>query len=125
MKRRTKLISLLAVFAASTVVASVPAYGDTPSNFVTISNRDGDAHKVSISEYRKDGTLVHQGDFTIGSRNAHYWVIEWGDAVKVTGPDNFSQSLPATSLPHCYRIDEGANMHSVADNCTAGGTRVW
>jgi hypothetical protein len=125
LKRQTKLISLLVGLAASTVAVSVPASAD-PSNFVLISNRDGDAHVISIAEHTQNGTLVRSETWTIGATRAHYWVINPGDYVNVKGPDGFSESLPATSLPHCYRINEGADMHTVPGNCnTRGATSVW
>jgi hypothetical protein len=125
LKRRTKLIALLTGLAALPVVANVPAFG-VSTNFVLISNHDAYRQSVSITEYRQDGTQVRTGTWWVGGSDAHYWVIGSGDYVRLTGPEKFSDAVPATSLPICYRIDRGVHMHKVSDDCnTSGASPVW
>jgi hypothetical protein len=126
LKKRTKLISLLAALAALPVVASVPAFGDSPGNFILISNRDYIDHQIDITEYRQDGTEVRSGTWKVSSHNANYWVIGAGDWVEMWGPNNFDERIPATSLPRCYRISQESDMSYVPNDCnTSGASALW
>jgi hypothetical protein len=123
MKKRTQLISLLAGFAALTAATSVPAFGETRTNFVLVSNRGSAGHDVSIAEYPNIPGRPAQkaGTWSVGGKNAHYWIIDPGDWVEVTGPNNFDEKIAATDLPVCYRITDDQIMHRVTDSCTTDG----
>jgi hypothetical protein len=126
LKKRTKLISLLAGLAALPVVASVPAFGEGSGNFILVSNRDFPDRNISLTEHRQDGTEVRSGTFTIKHNDADYWIIGAGDYVTVTGPFNFSEAVPATSIPRCYRIEQKSGMYYVPNDCnTSGAKLMW
>jgi hypothetical protein len=126
LKKRTKLISLLAALAALPVVASVPAFGESSGNFILVSNRDVPSHRISIAEYRQDGTEVRNGTWSVKSHDANYWVIGAGDWVELWGPKNFDERIPATSIPRCYRISQTSDMSYVPNDCdTSGASVLW
>lgn len=129
MKRRTKVVSLAAGFAALTAVASVPAFGqtfNTGSNFVLISNQANDGHDMTISEYPLTAgrPADKSGTWRVGQNKAHYWVIDTNDWVEVEGLNGFDAKIAATDLPACFRITHSSQIQRVSSCNTDGASQV-
>jgi hypothetical protein len=124
LKRRTKLVSLLTGLAATAAaMIGVPAFAAdaAPSNFVLISNRATAKHNITLIETDQAGRLVRNGRWDVGAKQAHFWVLNPGDVVKVQGQHNFNQTYAATDLPVCLRISVEGDMHKVPGQCTTSG----
>lgn len=137
MKKRTKLLSLLAGVAASATLAVAPAFGDNGESYVVVSDHYYGTIQIWVTEYDKYGGIIHRKHQEM-TNGALYWNIDSNAAYVLVEGGNPSGDLPDTSLrvpsdpnqtlatqpnalPACFRIDSKKNLKWISESCNKDG----